>query len=74
LHGTNVATNSYSAQQLAPGRYDLKPKGSYDDMRVKAGGIRLDWSYGFTNRGYIYPAQGKQRITLLDAAAFDSQQ
>lgn len=74
LSGTNVATNAYSAQQVAPARYELKLKGSYDDMRVKAGGIRLDWSYAFTNKGYIYPAPGKQRITLLDAAAFDSQQ
>jgi membrane-associated protease RseP (regulator of RpoE activity) len=73
-HGTNVATNAYSAKPLAPARYELKPKGSYDDMRVKAGGIRLDWSYAFTNKGYIYPAPEKQRITLLDPAAFDSQQ
>jgi len=72
--GTNVATNVYFSQQLAPAQYELKPKGSYVDMRVKAGGIRLDWSYAFTNKGYIYPAPGKQRITLLDAAAFDSQQ
>jgi len=73
LSGTNQATNAYSARQIAPGHYELKPKGSYDDMRVEAGDICLDWSYAFTNKGYIYPVPSKQKITLLDATAFDSQ-
>jgi len=54
--------------------YDKSPEAlalPRHDCNVRAGDLRLAWSYGGTNKGYLYFYPSRERIQLLAAEAFD---
>ena len=70
--GTGVVFENYERHTDAYGGIQLTQLGSRDDLFVKAGSIRIQWSYNNTKEGwlYYYPSLGK--VEILPSAVFDS--
>jgi len=51
--GTNTAVDKYTLKLIGPNRFDRTSRNSGEEGRIKAGEMALDWSYGYTNKGYI---------------------
>lgn len=54
--------------------YDKSPEAlalPRHDCNVRAGDVRLAWSYGGTNQGYLYFFPSRERVRILDVDAFE---
>jgi len=51
--GTNTAVDRYTSTLTGSSRYLITPINNREEAKVKAGEISVDWSYGYTNKGYI---------------------
>jgi membrane-associated protease RseP (regulator of RpoE activity) len=70
--GAGVVFEDYFKYIDADGRVQLINRGNPDDLFVKAGGIRLEWSVGNTNHGWLYYYPAKEKVEVLDSSAFNS--
>ena len=56
----------------AHGRNQLIHRGSRDDLFVKAGNVRLEWSSNNLTSGWIYYYPSQEKVEVLDLLSFDS--
>jgi hypothetical protein len=71
-NGEGVVFETYDRQIDAYGVYQLTNRGRADDMYVKAGDIRLEWSRGGLTYGWLYYYPSREKVEVLDSSAFDS--
>jgi len=70
--GAGVVFEDYVKHIDVNGRMQLTNRGNPEDLFVKAGSIRLEWSVGNTNHGWLYYYPAKEKVEVLDSSAFNS--
>ena len=71
--GSGVVFEDYDRHVDAHGGIQLTHRGSPDDLLVKAGDVRLEWSSsGNLNEGWLYYYSLREKVEALDSPAFDS--
>jgi hypothetical protein len=69
--GTGEVRESYDRTPSADGKgYDVSPKVD-NNTKVKAGDIKIEWSYGTESSGYLYYYASRAEIKILDSEAFN---
>jgi hypothetical protein len=71
-NGVGVAFADYHTRIDAYGVHHLTLRNSQDDLMAKAGDIWLEWSYGSLTSGWLYYYPSRDKVEVLDSAAFDS--
>lgn len=70
--GAGVVFEDYDRQIDACGRIQLAHHGSSDDLYVKAGGVRLEWSSSNHTHSWLYYYPLREKVEVLDLSSFDS--
>jgi hypothetical protein len=70
--GTNTAVYRYTAKLVGSNRYQLTSRGGTEDAKVKVGEFEVEWSYGYTNKGFIYCNPTKVTATVNDRSEFEN--
>jgi hypothetical protein len=70
--GAGVVFEDYDRQIDACGRIQLTHDGSSDDLYVKAGGVRLEWSSSNLTHSWLYYYPLREKVEVLDLSSFDS--
>jgi len=63
---------SYDRKPKADGGYEVTPKADHDTI-VRAGDIKVEWSYGSLTNGWLYHQPGRVTIQVLSSSAFDKE-
>ena len=71
LAGTNTAVDRYTRKLIGSNRFELTPKNSREEAKVKAGELAVEWSYGSTNKGYIRINPSTLKATVHDLSEFE---
>lgn len=69
--GAGVVFENYDKRADASGSTALIHLGSPDDLKVKAGNFRLEWSFGSLTNGWLYYNPLREKIDILESSAFD---
>jgi hypothetical protein len=72
LGGTNTTVYRYTRKQTGANTYQLAAKDGDDAKRIKVGTFRLDWSYGYTNRGFIYLNRATDKGSVVERTGFET--
>jgi membrane-associated protease RseP (regulator of RpoE activity) len=70
--GTGVVFENYDRRVDAYGMGQRIHLGSPDDLYVKAGDVRLEWSLNNLTSGWIYYYPLREKVEVLDSSTFDS--
>jgi membrane-associated protease RseP (regulator of RpoE activity) len=70
--GTGVVFEDYERHIDAYGVYQLTHRGSRDDLFVKSGSVRLEWSSSSLTNAWLYYYSSLGKVEVLPSAAFDS--
>ena len=70
--GADVVFEDYDRHTDAYGGIQLTHRGSPDDLYVKVGDIRLEWSSNNRSSGWLYYYPSREKVEVLDLSAFDS--
>jgi hypothetical protein len=70
--GTGVVFEAYERNADAFGGYHLTHLGNPDDLYVKAGDVRLEWSFNNLTSGWLYYDPSREKVEILDSTTFDS--
>ena len=71
--GTGVVFEDYESHIDAYGARQLTHRGSRDDLFVKAGSVRLEWSSSSPTNGWLYYYPSLGNVEILASTAFDSE-
>jgi hypothetical protein len=66
--GSGRVAESYASAPQPDGRRLVTPKPAHDPI-VRAGDIRIEWSYGSNTNGYVYFQTNRARIQVLSSSA-----
>jgi membrane-associated protease RseP (regulator of RpoE activity) len=70
--GAGVVFEDYNGHIDAYGMKQLTHRGSPDDLKVKAGDVRLEWSSSSLTSGWLYYYPSREKVEVLDSSVFDS--
>jgi membrane-associated protease RseP (regulator of RpoE activity) len=70
--GAGVVFENYERHVDAYGGYQLTHRGSWDDLKVKAGDVQLEWSSSNLKEGWLYYYPSREKVEILDSSVFDS--
>jgi hypothetical protein len=68
--GTGRVAESYASTPQPGGRRLVTPKPAHDPI-VRAGDIKIEWSFGSDTNGYVYFQINRARIQVLSSSAFE---
>ena len=69
--GEGQVRESYDRKPRADCGYDVAPKADHDTT-VRAGALRIEWSYGSVTNGWLYYHPSRATIQILNSSAFDN--
>lgn len=70
--GSGSVFENYEGQVDAFGEHQVVRNSNSDNMYVKAGNIRLEWSIGGPLYGWIYYSTSHEKFTILNSVDFNS--
>ena len=70
--GSGVVFEDYAVRIDAYGGRQLTHRGSWDDLKVKAGEVQLEWSSSNLKEGWLYYYPSREKVEILDSSLFDS--
>ncbi len=70
--GKGQVRESYDRKRSADGGYEVTPKADHDTT-VRAGDLRVEWSYGSLTNGWLYYHPSRLTIQVLSWSAFDKE-
>src|SRR5207245_1080120 len=68
--GKGQLRESYDHSPRPDGGYDVAAKADHDTT-VRAGDLRMEWSYGSTTNGWLYYHPSRATVQKLNSSAFD---
>ncbi|MEW6302527.1 MAG: PDZ domain-containing protein [Verrucomicrobiota bacterium] len=69
--GTNTTINRYKMKLTGPNRYEVTPITSREEAMIKVGEFSVPWSYGHTNKGYIYALPSHIKASVQELKEFE---
>ena len=70
--GVGVVFEHYDRRTNAFGSVERIHRGSPEDLRVKAGDFRLEWSSSNRKSGWLYYYPSQEKVEVLNSSSFDS--